>query len=297
MYVCMCLLIPRRVTRLPLRFHNLFTTLTRSSIFTFPFSILSYILSVILSFLLSRLARYHVCSARHARSFLPLATLDFFARSLWRLLATLAHFPHFANHPSISTFSLSPCEFRFSLIHSVLAFTLPPPCVPFSAFIPPCLLTHSIFSIHFSSHLTLSNISLILSLIPPSSPLLVLHRSNTCFYVSSSFPHTLHFFFSSVHQYLSHLISFPILHLTILLYLSSFQRDFKYFGIPSTLISLYHLLLSDCSILSRLSLSCSFLSPFSIVSYASIYISLYYKTISPPCQESKRWGGGIILSP
>ena len=181
----MCLLIPRRVTRLQFRLHSLFTTVTRSYIFFFPSYGLSYIAPYILSYILP---------------------------SFFFSLSCLVSHVHHARSPGLLT------TFPQSLSPTPFLYYIGPLHVP--TFLP--LLRIPTLSLLFRSPIP-----------PPPPPL----------------------------------ISSLILYLAILLYLSSFHPDFKNFGIPSTLISLYHLLLSDRSILSRLSLSCSFLSSFSILSY------------------------------
>lgn len=73
-----------------------------------------------------------------------------------------------------------------------------------------------------------------------SSALSLSHLIHTCSYVSLSDPHILHNFFLSFIQYLSAFILFSNLKHVTSCYLFFTHHFFKYSGIPSFLIHLYH---------------------------------------------------------
>jgi len=102
-----------------------------------------------------------------------------------------------------------------------------------------------------NTHLTAS-----CQLSPPSLPRA--HLSQICSHDSSSLPHILHIFPSSLSQYFLSPTSFPNRNLATLAHLFSFHPFFIYSGIPFPFITLYHLLYLELSILSHLSFSLAF---------------------------------------
>lgn len=88
---------------------------------------------------------------------------------------------------------------------------------------------------------------------PPSSFPLPPYTAHICSHISSSAWHSLHFFPSPVIQYLPSLTSFLTIYLARLLTLFAFHFPFRYLGILSFFINLYHLLHFEFKIFCHLS--------------------------------------------